>query len=104
MYTGDRESPISSAGGELMANRRTSVYLEGMHHQAPIPNGSKVGNVVFSSAIFCTNPANGETAEDPAEQAKQLFANIRQFMTQVGGSPDDIGHVAVLVKDDKFRE
>ena len=87
-----------------MANRRTSVYLDGMHHGAPIPNGAKVGNVVFSSAIFSTNPETRSVSEDPAEQARQLFANIRAFMEKVGGSPEDIGQMSITVKEDKLRE
>src|SRR5207302_9561590 len=87
-----------------MAGRRTSIYLEGMHHGAPIPNGAKVGNVLFSSAIFSTDPASGQPPEDPAAQAAQLFKNIRQFMEQAGGSPEDIGIMSCTVRDGKLRE
>src|SRR5438093_1575624 len=83
---------------------RQSINLEGQAHGAPIPNGCKIGNMVFSSAIGGRDPVSGKVPDDPEEQAQVLFKNIRAFMQAAGGSPDNIAHVTVLMKDDGQRE
>ncbi len=87
-----------------MAGRRTVVNIPGMAHGAPIPMGAKVGNIVFSSGISGVNPETHTLPSDPDEQAEQLFKNIRTFMEQAGGTTDDIVHMRLLMKDDKYRE
>ena len=83
--------------------KRTSIDIPGVHHNAPIPMGARVGNVVFSSGIMGT-PPGGALSEDPTEQARQLFENIRVFMKEAGGTVEDIGHMRVLLKDDSYRD
>lgn len=63
-----------------------------------------VGNVVFSSAISGRDPQTGAAPADPGEQAAQMFRNLRSFMEAAGGTPADIGHVTLYLKDDKYRE
>lgn len=77
--------------------KRQSIEIEGAHHGAPIPMGSKIGNIVFSSAI-------GGRGDDPDEQAVSMFSNIRAFMKAAGGTPDEIIRVTLLLKDAKYRE
>jgi len=84
--------------------KRQSIDVPGVRHNAPIPMGAKVGNLVFSSGIMGTNPDTGQQPADPKEQAKFLFENIRTFMEMAGGTIDDIGHVRVLLKDDAYRD
>ena len=84
--------------------KRQSIDVPGVRHNAPIPMGSKLGNVVFSSGIMGTDPATGQQPTDPKEQAKFLFENIRSFMKEAGGTVDDIGHMRVLLKDDQYRD
>ncbi len=38
-----------------MAKLREVISIPGMPHGAPIPNGAKIGNMVFSSAISVEN-------------------------------------------------
>src|SRR6185312_4259573 len=59
---------------------RESIDIEGISHGVPIPNGCKIGNIVFSSAFSGKDAASGKTPEDPDEQAAVLFGNIRAFM------------------------
>jgi enamine deaminase RidA (YjgF/YER057c/UK114 family) len=87
-----------------MAGKRTVINLPGMAHGAPIPMGSKVGNTVYSSGISGTNPETHSMPPDPDEQAMQLFENIKTFMEVAGGTTDDIVHMRLLMKDDKYRE
>ena len=83
--------------------KRKSIHIEGMEHGAPIPNGAVIGNIVFSSAISGKD-ATGILAEDPDEQAEALFRNLRLFMEKAGGTPDDIGHMTVFLKEEKYRD
>jgi 2-iminobutanoate/2-iminopropanoate deaminase len=83
---------------------RRSIYLEGLEHGAPIPAGTVVGNMVFSSAIAGRDPQTGTTPTDPQEQATQMFRNVRRFMEAAGGTPEDIGYVTLYLREEKYRE
>lgn len=83
--------------------KRQSLDLAYMHHGAPIPMGSKIGSIVFSSAIGGHDEKTGKTPEDPDEQAAAMFANIRNFMEVAGGTPDDIIKVTLLLKENQYR-
>jgi 2-iminobutanoate/2-iminopropanoate deaminase len=87
-----------------MVGRRRTLHLEGLQHGAPIPSGAVVGNLVFSSAISGRDPRTGVAPADPDEQAALMFANLRRFMAAAGGSPEDIGHVTLYLKDDRYRD
>lgn len=82
---------------------RESIDLDYMHHGAPIPMGSRIGNIIFSSAIGGHDQETGKTPEDPDEQAAAMFNNIRNFMTAAGGTPDNIIKVQLLLKDNQYR-
>ncbi len=83
---------------------RESIDLEGMSHGVPIPNGCKIGNMVFSSAFSGRDPASGKVPEDADEQAAVMFNNVRAFMKAAGGSPDNIGIVTVFLKENSYRD
>jgi enamine deaminase RidA (YjgF/YER057c/UK114 family) len=84
-------------------SKRQSLNLPHMAHGAPIPMGSKVGNMVYSSGIGGADK-EGKMPSDPDEQARNMFQNIREFMEIAGGSPEDIVHVRILMKDRGQRE
>lgn len=87
-----------------MATRREIVSLPGIPHNAPLPTGAKIGNIVVSSAISGREPEGGDFSEDPERQADRLFANIREFMTKAGGSPDNIVSMTFYLKESKYNE
>lgn len=87
-----------------MASKREVVDIPGLSHGAPIPVGAKIGNMVFSSAISGRDPETGKLPEEPDLQAEVLFRNIRTFMKNAGGTPDNIGHMTVFLKEEKHRE
>ena len=60
--------------------------------------------MVFSSGIMGRDTATNSIPEDPAAQAAALFNNLRTFMEQAGGSPDDIAYVKVYLADEKHRD
>jgi enamine deaminase RidA (YjgF/YER057c/UK114 family) len=84
--------------------KRKCIHIKGMEHGAPIPNGVVIGNMVFSSAIGGKDAKTGVLSEDPAEQAEAMFRNLALFMESAGGTPDDIAHVKLYLKDEKYRD
>ncbi len=66
--------------------------------------GAAIGNVVFSSAISGRDPETNALPEEPDRQAGVLFQNIRTFMERAGGTTDNIGHMTVYLKEERYRE
>ena len=87
-----------------MAKLREVISIPGMPHGAPIPNGAKIGNMVFSSAISGRDVEKNVLPEDPDEQAAAMFRNLRTFMKSAGGTPDNIAHMTVFMKEEKYRD
>ncbi len=87
-----------------MAKLREIITVPGMPHGAPIPNGAKIGNMVFSSAIAGRDVEKKALPDDPDEQAAAMFKNLRTFMQNAGGTPDNIAHMTVFMKDEKYRD
>ena len=87
-----------------MAKLREVISIPGMPHGAPIPNGAKIGNMVFSSAISGRDVEKKVLPEDPDEQAAAMFRNLRTFMKSAGGTPDNIAHMTVFMKEEKYRD
>lgn len=83
--------------------KRESIEIPGLSHGAPIPMGSKIGNLVYSSGISGRDADTGELPDAPEQQANMLFQNIRTFMAQAGGTPDDIIRVTVHVREEQYR-
>lgn len=84
--------------------KRISIEIPGLSHQAPIPMGAKIANLVFSSAISGQDPQTKRFPLDADKQAEALFRNIRTFMEQAGGTPDDIVRVSVFLREERYRE
>ena len=84
--------------------KRTVIEIPGLAHGVPIPNGAKIGNVIFSSAISGKNTETGKLPPDPDEQAEVMFHNLRKFMELAGGTPENIGKITVFLRDEKYRD
>jgi len=84
--------------------KRKSIHVKGMEHGAPIPNGTVVGTMVFSSAISGKDAKTGVMSPNPDEQAEAMFRNLRLFMESAGGTPDNIGYMKVYLKEEKYRD
>lgn len=78
---------------------RRSVNFAGFSHQNPIPNASRVGNIVMSSVIGGSNPGTRELPPTLAAQAANVFHYIRAAVEAAGGSPEHIVKVDFFVKD-----
>lgn len=81
-----------------MSNRR-SVNGSHARHQNPIPNASRVGNIVMSSVISGTNPGTRDLPPDLAGQIANVFRHIRHDVEASGGTVDDIVKITFWMQD-----
>ncbi len=86
-----------------MAKRQVLTIPGVPHHQNPIPQGVKIGNMVYSSAISGADADTGELPEDAKAQAWNTFRNIKLLVEAAGGSTDDIAKMSVSLRDDETR-
>ena len=81
-----------------MAKRR-SINGKLPRHENPIPNASRIGNIVMSSVIGGANPGTRELPDSLEQQVANVFTHIRHDIEAAGGSVDDILKVTFWVKD-----
>ena len=81
-----------------MADRR-SVNEPTARHENPIPNASRIGNIVMSSVIGGSNPGTRELPPSLEQQVGNVFAALRGDIEAAGGTVDDIIKVTFWVKD-----
>ena len=79
--------------------KRQSINGSKPRHENPIPNASRIGNLVMSSVIVGTNPGTRELPESFEAQVANVFAHIRHDVEAAGGSVDDIIKVTFWVHD-----
>ena len=79
--------------------KRKSINGSRARHENPIPNASRVGNVVMSSVIGGTKPGTRELPASLEEQVANVFAHIRHDVEAAGGSVDDIIKINFWLKD-----
>ena len=79
--------------------KRQSVNGSRARHENPIPNASRVGNVVMSSVIGGTKPGTRDLPASLEEQVANVFGYIKHDIEAAGGSVDDIIKITFWVKD-----
>ena len=70
--------------------KRQSVNFPGFDHQNPIPNASRIGNVMMTSVISGVDPGTRNLPPELAKQVTNLFTHVRTAIETAGGTPDDI--------------
>ncbi|RJG03109.1 RidA family protein [Noviherbaspirillum sedimenti] len=83
---------------------RQSFQIDGIVHKAPIPMGTRVGNMLFSSAIMGSDPQTGKLAEGGDAQARHAFANLDALLAKAGATLGDIGRMTVYIASDEWRD
>ena len=81
-----------------MSNRR-SINGPRARHENPIPNASRIGNVVMSSVISGTNPGTRDLPPDLPGQMANRLRHIRSDIEAAGGSVDDIVKITFWMQD-----
>jgi enamine deaminase RidA (YjgF/YER057c/UK114 family) len=79
--------------------KRQSINGPIARHENPIPNASRIGNIVMSSVIGAMNPGTRELPPSLELQVANVFAAIRGDVEAAGGTVDDIIKVTFWVKD-----
>jgi enamine deaminase RidA (YjgF/YER057c/UK114 family) len=79
--------------------KRQSINGSRARHENPIPNASRIGNIVMSSVIGGANPGTRDLPPTLEQQVANVFAHIRHDIEAAGGTVDDIIKVTFWVKD-----
>lgn len=79
--------------------KRKSINYPGFKHENPIPNASRIGNILMSSIISGRDPQTGTMPADLDGQVTNIFKQIRLCVDAAGGSVDDIIKVNFWMKD-----
>jgi len=83
---------------------RRSIAVPGFSHANPVPAASRIGPFLVSGALTGRAPETGEMPTDLEAQCANAFSHVGALMDAVGGSPDDIIKVTVLLADYRDRE
>jgi len=83
--------------------KRQSINGSRARHENPIPNASRIGNLIMSSVIGGSNPGTRELPPTLDAQIANLFAHIRHDVEAGGGTVDDIIKVTFWLKDPAQR-
>ncbi len=106
---GDMQIQLQVTG--MLGGQRRNFEIENVHHNDPIPMGSRIGALVHSSGIAGLDPIKGKgvrahfgsTAVFMVEggliaETEMALSHLSTFMTNAGGSLDDIAQLTILVK------
>lgn len=87
-----------------MIVRRSISAPDIPEHVNPIPAATRIGNMLFSSAVGGEDPETHELPADKEAQIANVFRTIRAIMREAGGSPENIGKLSVYVADRDDRK
>ncbi len=79
--------------------QRQSVNFPGFAHGNPIPNASRIGNIMMSSVISGVDPGTRNMPPDLEGQVANLFRHIRSAVEAAGGSPENIIKINFWMKE-----
>jgi 2-iminobutanoate/2-iminopropanoate deaminase len=79
--------------------KRKSVNFPSFRHLNPIPNASRIGNIVMSSVINGMDPGARTLPPELTQQLANMFLHVRNAVEAAGGTVDDIIKMTVWVKD-----
>jgi enamine deaminase RidA (YjgF/YER057c/UK114 family) len=77
---------------------RTSIYVGDIAHQSPIPNASRIGNIIVSGLIRGPDPATSKLAATLEQQCKFMFMHMQQTVEAGGATLEDIIKVTVWME------
>ena len=78
---------------------RSSIYVGDIAHQSPIPNASRIGNIIVSGLIRGADPATTKLAATLEQQCAFMFLHMRQAVEAGGATVEDIIKVTVWMKE-----
>ena len=87
-----------------MSRRRSLEAPDIPRHKNPIPAATRIGNLLFSSAVGGEDPVTHELPDDAETQIANTFTTIRAILREGGGTVDDIGKMSVYLADKENRK
>ena len=79
--------------------KRKSINWPGFKHENPIPNASRIGNILMSSIISGRDPQTSQMPSELDAQVTNIFKQIKLCVEAAGGTVDDIIKVNFWMKD-----
>ncbi|MBN9487363.1 MAG: RidA family protein [Alphaproteobacteria bacterium] len=84
--------------------KRKSIEIKGFTHQNPIPNATRIGNILVSGVVVGFDPGTRTMPADLDRQLTNMFAHVKEIVEAAGGTTDDIIKLTVWLKDPGDRE
>src|SRR2546429_8695779 len=78
---------------------RSSIYVGEIAHQSPIPNASRIGNIIVSGLIRGADPATARLAATLEQQCAFMFLHMRQVVEAGGATGEDSIKVTVGINE-----
>jgi 2-iminobutanoate/2-iminopropanoate deaminase len=78
---------------------RSSIYVNEIAHQSPIPNACRIGNVIVSGLIRGADPSTSKLADSLEQQCAFMFLHMREAVETGGATVEDIIKVSVWMKE-----
>jgi len=78
---------------------RRSIYIDEFAHKSPIPNASRIGNIIVSGLLRGVDPATQAFPPTVQQQCRFMFDNIRRCVEAGGATVEDIIKVTFWVKN-----
>ena len=69
---------------------RRSIYIDEFSHRSPIPNASRIGNILVSGLIRGVEPDTQQLAATLERQCALMFDNLRITAEKGGATVEDI--------------
>ncbi len=69
---------------------RRSIYIDEFSHRSPIPNASRIGNILVSGLIRGVDPATPKLAATLEQQCALMFDHMRITAEKGGATVEDI--------------
>ena len=77
---------------------RKSIYVDEIAHGSPIPNASRIGNILVSGLIRGFDPQTRKLTATLEQQCAFMFRNMRQCAEAGGATVGDIVKVTVWIE------
>lgn len=84
--------------------KRKSIEIKGFTHQNPIPNATRIGNILVSGVVVGFDPGTRTMPAGLDDQLRNMFAHVREIVEAAGGTTDDVIKLTVWLKDPGDRE
>jgi 2-iminobutanoate/2-iminopropanoate deaminase len=78
---------------------RRSIYIDEFSHQSPIPNASRIQNIIVSGLIRGVDPVTEKFPPTIEAQCAFMFEHMRRTVEAGGAGVDDIIKVTFWMKE-----